>query len=76
MVYRQHAQFVQDNQFWGHWAHQRTDARGRIYYLSPEVILLMLCALELVRIVWRMPWYRRASWPCRAVHAPQIGLFE
>ena len=38
-VYRQHAQFVQDYQFWGHWAHKRTDAQGRIYYLSPEVIL-------------------------------------
>ena len=38
-VYRQHAQFVQDYQFWGHWAHKRTDDQGRIYYLSPEVIL-------------------------------------
>jgi transposase InsO family protein len=38
-VYRQHAQFVRDYQFWGHWAHKRTDAQGRIYYLSPEVIL-------------------------------------
>jgi hypothetical protein len=24
-VYRQHTQFVQDYQFWGHWAHKRTD---------------------------------------------------
>ena len=39
LVYRQQAQFVQDYQFWGHWAHKRTDAQGRIYYLSPEVIL-------------------------------------
>jgi transposase InsO family protein len=38
-VYNQHAQFVQDYQLWGHWAHKRQDARGRIYYLSPEVIL-------------------------------------
>jgi transposase InsO family protein len=38
-VYRQHAQFVQDYQFWGHWAHKRMEAQGRIYYLSPEVIL-------------------------------------
>jgi hypothetical protein len=38
-VYRQHAQFVQDYQFWGHWAHKRLDSQGRIYYLSPEVIL-------------------------------------
>jgi transposase len=38
-VYRQHAQFVQDYQFWGHWAHKRTDDQGRIFYLSPEVVL-------------------------------------
>jgi putative transposase len=38
-VYRQHAQFVQDYQFWGHWAHKRKDAQGRVYYVSPEVIL-------------------------------------
>jgi hypothetical protein len=38
-VYRQHAQFVDDYQYWGHWAHKRTDAQGRICYLSPEVIL-------------------------------------
>ena len=38
-VYRQHAQFVRDDQFWGHWAHQRYDAHGRIYDLSPEVML-------------------------------------
>ena len=38
-VYRQHAQFVHDYQFWGHWAHKRTDAQGRLYYVSPEVIL-------------------------------------
>jgi transposase InsO family protein len=38
-VYRQHTQFVHDYQFWGHWAHKRTDAHGRIYYLAPEVIL-------------------------------------
>jgi hypothetical protein len=38
-VYRQHAQFVQDYQFWGHWAHKRKDAQGRLYYVSPEVIL-------------------------------------
>jgi hypothetical protein len=38
-VYRQHAQFVQDYQFWGHWAHKRKDVSGRLYYVSPEVIL-------------------------------------
>jgi hypothetical protein len=39
MVYRQHTQFVQDYQFWGHWAHTRRDAQGRVYYLAPEVML-------------------------------------
>jgi transposase InsO family protein len=39
MVYRQHAQFVHDYQFWGHWAHKRRDAQGRVYYLAPEVVL-------------------------------------
>jgi transposase InsO family protein len=37
-VYQQHAQFVADDQFWGHWAHKRTDAQGRVFYVSPEVI--------------------------------------
>jgi hypothetical protein len=30
---------VRDYQFWGHWAHKRQDAQGRVYYLSPEVML-------------------------------------
>jgi len=38
-VYHRHAQFVRDYQVWGHWAHKRTDAQGRIYYLAPEVML-------------------------------------
>jgi hypothetical protein len=38
-VYHQHAQFVQDDQFWGHWAHKRRETQGRVYYLSPEVVL-------------------------------------
>jgi hypothetical protein len=38
-VYRQHAQFVADYQFGGHWAHKHTDAQRRIFYVSPEVIL-------------------------------------
>jgi transposase len=38
-VYRQHAQFVHDYQFGGHWAHKRIDGQGRVYYQSPEVIL-------------------------------------
>jgi transposase InsO family protein len=38
-VYHQHAQFVRDYQFWGHWAHKRRDTQGRVYSLSPEVVL-------------------------------------
>ena len=38
-VYQRHAQFVRDYQFWGHWAHKRQDAQGRVYYLSPEIML-------------------------------------
>ena len=176
LVYRQHGQFVRDYQFWRHWAHKRTDAQGRIYYLSPEVVLgnawgrvveparlrrvfrlrqqtrqvrrhgpirlhnfgldidqglwgqtvevliydeavrieqaehllvaypcvydtrqrqitavdgpgrqqyrhvqmvqQMLWALELVRAVWRMPRYRRASSPRRVLQAMQVRLFE
>ena len=39
LVYQRHAQFVHDYQFWGHWAHKRRDGQGRIFYLSPEVVL-------------------------------------
>jgi hypothetical protein len=38
-VYHQHAPFVQDDQFWGHWAHTRRDTPGRVYSLAPEVML-------------------------------------
>jgi len=38
-VYRQHAQFVKDYMFWGHWAHKRRDDWGHLYYISPEVVL-------------------------------------
>jgi len=38
-VYQQHGQFVHDYQFWGHWAHKRKDDQGRLYYVSPEVVL-------------------------------------
>ena len=34
-AYHQHAPFVQDDQFWGHWAHTRQDTHGRVYDLSP-----------------------------------------
>jgi hypothetical protein len=32
-------QFVRDYQFWGHWAHTRQDDQGRLYDVSPEVML-------------------------------------
>ena len=38
-VYQRHAQFVRDDQFWGHGAHKRQEAQGRVYSLSPEVML-------------------------------------
>jgi hypothetical protein len=31
---------------------------------------------ELVRTVWRLPRYRRASWTRQALHAPQVGLLD
>ena len=38
-VYRQPMQFVTDDQCWGHWAHKRTDDQGRLFDVSPEVVL-------------------------------------
>ena len=52
------------------------DGTGRQPYRQVPVIQLMLWALELARTAWRLPRYRRASWPSRAVQAPQIGLFD
>jgi hypothetical protein len=52
------------------------DGTGRQQYHHVPVVHLMLWALELVRTVWRMPHYRRASWRRTALHAPQVGLFE
>jgi hypothetical protein len=174
-VYHQQAPFVQDDQLWGHWAHTRQDARGRIDYLSPEVvpgnargtpvdisrlrrvfrlrqvartarqhgqirlhnfgvyvdrglwghtgevlldddrlrieraehvlvtypcrddtqqrritaiqsaqrhqsyqvqaIQLVVFALDIVRTVWRVPFYHRAPWPRQVLQAPQLTLF-
>ena len=38
-VYHRHAQCVQDDQCWGHGAHKRQEAQGRVSYLSPEIRL-------------------------------------
>jgi hypothetical protein len=42
IVARQHAQFVQDYQFWGHWAHKRQDSQGQLYYVSPDGLFPLL----------------------------------
>jgi hypothetical protein len=52
------------------------DGTGRQQYHRAQMVQLMLWTLELVRTVWRMPPYRRASWRRGALHAPQVGLFE
>jgi hypothetical protein len=40
-----------------------------------QAIQLVLFALELVRMVWRMPLYHRAPWPRQALQARQLTLF-
>jgi hypothetical protein len=52
------------------------DETGRQEYRHVQVVQLMLWALELVRTVWRMPQYRRTTWSPRALHAPQMRLFD
>jgi transposase InsO family protein len=78
-VYRQHAQFVQDYQFWGHWAHKRTAAQGRIYYLSPEVILGQTTgrAVDPVRLrrVLRLRQLTRQIRPYGQIRLHNCGLY-
>jgi hypothetical protein len=52
------------------------DGSGRQQYRHVQLVQQMLWALELVRAVWRMPRYRRASWPPRVLQAVQVSLFE
>jgi hypothetical protein len=52
------------------------DGTGRQQYRQAQMIQLMLWALELTRTVWRMPRYRRVLWAPRALHAPQMRLFD
>jgi hypothetical protein len=52
------------------------DGTGRQQYRYVPVAQLMLWTLELVRTVWRMPRYRRASWRRGALPPLQVGLFE
>jgi hypothetical protein len=78
-VYRQHAQFVQDYQFWGHWAHKRTDDQGRIYSLSPEVILGQTKgrAVDAVRLrrVFRLRQLTRQVRPYGQIRLHNFGLY-
>ena len=78
-VYRQHAQFVQDYQFWGHWAHTRQDAHGRVYYVSPEVILTnatgRLIEAGRLRRVFRLRQLRRQVRQHGQIRLHNFGLY-
>lgn len=78
-VYRQHAQFVKDYQFWGHWAHKRTDNQGRIYYLSPEVILGQTKGRTVdpvrLRRVFRLRQLTRQVRPYGQIRLHNFGLY-
>jgi transposase InsO family protein len=79
MVYRQHAQFVQDYQFWGHWAHKRQDAQGRVYYVSPEVILATTRGRPIeagrLRRVFRLRQLRRQVRQQGQIRLHNFGLY-
>ena len=78
-VYRQHAQFVQDDQFWGHWAHKRKDGSGRLYYVSPEVILAntrgRLVDAGRLRRVFRLRQLRRQVRQHGQIRLHNFGLY-
>jgi transposase len=78
-VYRQHAQFVQDYQFWGHWAHKRQDAQGRLYYVSPEVILAntrgRLIEAGRLRRVFRLRQLRRQVRQQGQIRLHNFGIY-
>jgi hypothetical protein len=52
------------------------DAHTRQQYYSLPVIQLAFLTLEIVRVVWRMPLYRRLPWSCRMLQAQQMSLFD
>jgi hypothetical protein len=78
-VYRQHAQFVQDYQFWGHWAHKRQDGQGRLYDVSPEVILANARgrAIEAGRLrrVFRLRQLRRQVRQHGQIRLHNVGIY-
>jgi hypothetical protein len=61
MAYQPQAPFVQDDPSWRHGAHTRSDAQGRISYLSPEIILgnARGHTVEPVRLRWV---FRQGLW--------------
>ena len=52
------------------------DAQGRQQYRHFPMAQLALFTLELLRVVWKMPCYRRSPWPHRLLQAQQGSLFE
>jgi hypothetical protein len=78
-VYRQHAQFVQEDQFWGHWAHKRQDGQGRLYDVSPEVILAntrgRLIEAGRLRRVFRLRQLRRQVRQHGQIRRHNFGLY-
>src|SRR2546427_10196478 len=78
-VYHRHAQFVQDDQFWGHWAHKRQDAQGRSYYLAPAVMLgqawgRVLDPLRLRRAL-RLRQGTRTVWQYGQIRLHKFGVY-
>jgi hypothetical protein len=77
-VYQPQARFVADDQCWGHWAHQRTDAQGRVLYVSPEVILGQAHgrAIEPARLqrVFRLRQRTRTVRPYGQIRLHHFGL--
>jgi hypothetical protein len=52
------------------------DAQGRQQYRHWPVLQLALLTLELLRVVWEMPPYRRSPWSRQLLQAQQGSLFE
>jgi hypothetical protein len=52
------------------------DAQGRQQDRHFPMVQLALFTLELLRVVWKMPPYRRFPWSRRLLQAQQGSLFE
>jgi transposase len=78
-VSRQHAPFVQDYQFWGPWAHTRKNAQGRLYYVSPEVMLANARGREIeparLRRVFRLRQLTRQVRQHGQIRVHNFGLY-